>query len=111
MMDWITNKPNARFWVLKLIKDSFGPGDKLVDTNLSGSASADVEAQAFLTPSGHKLLLVNKRNHSVEIKLPDAQNASALAVDKSTGEGPAHFLKPIGGEITMEPFAVSVVRW
>ena len=34
MMDWTTNKPNARFWVLKLIKDSFHPGDKLVETTL-----------------------------------------------------------------------------
>ncbi len=111
MMDWTTNKPNARFWVLKLIKDSFGPGDKLVDTNLSGSASGDVEAQAFITPSGHKLLLANKRNYAVKIELPDAQNGSALAVDESTGDGPAHVLKPLGGEITMEPFAVAVVRW
>ena len=31
MMNWLNNKPNARFWVLKLIKDNFHPGDKLVD--------------------------------------------------------------------------------
>src|SRR5208283_787725 len=37
MMDWTTNQPNARFWVLKLIKDSFHPGDKLVETTVSSS--------------------------------------------------------------------------
>ncbi len=35
MMDWENNKPNARFWVLKLLKDSFHPGDKLVETIIS----------------------------------------------------------------------------
>ena len=44
MMDWTENKPNARFWVLKLIKDSFHSGDQLVDTTVD---SGDVAAQAF----------------------------------------------------------------
>jgi hypothetical protein len=38
MMDWTTNQPNARFWVLKLIKGSFHPGNELVDTNVEGSS-------------------------------------------------------------------------
>jgi hypothetical protein len=111
MMDWTTNKPNPRFWVLKLIKDNFHSGDKLVDTSLGGPASADVVAQAFLTPAGHKLLLANKRDHAVEVKLPDAQNASALTVDESTGDEPAHNVKLFDGKIKLEPFAVSVVSW
>lgn len=111
LMDWTTNKPNARFWVLKLIKDSFHPGDKLVATNIDGSASVDVEAQAFLTTSGHKLLLVNKRNYAVDVKVPASQGASGQAVDESTGDGPAHNVKTHDGEITLEPFAVSVVSW
>lgn len=111
MMDWITNKPNPRFWVLKLIKDNFHPGDKLVDTRLEGPASEDVEAQAFVTPAGHKLLLANKRNHAIEVSLPDAQNASALTVDESTGDEPAHSVKLADSKIKLEPFAVSVVSW
>jgi hypothetical protein len=86
MMNWINNKPNARFWVLKLIKDNFHPGDSLVDTRLEGSGSGDVEAQAFLTSAGHKLILANKRDHAVEVKLPDAEKATALTVDESTGD-------------------------
>jgi hypothetical protein len=38
MMNWENNKPNARFWVLKLIKDSFHSGDALVETRLAGTA-------------------------------------------------------------------------
>ena len=108
MMDWTNNKPNPRFWVLKLIKDNFHPGDKFVETGLN---SGDVEAQAFATPTGHKLLLANKRNHAVELKLPDAQSATALTVDESTGDNPPRTDKPTNGILKLEPFAVSVVTW
>jgi hypothetical protein len=108
MMDWTTNKPNPRFWVLKLIKDNFHPGDTLVNTDLN---SPDVAAQAYITPSGHKLLLANKRNHAIEVKLPDAAKATALTVDESTGDEPAHGLKPANGQMKLQPFAVTVVSW
>ena len=108
MMDWTQNKPNARYWALKLIKDSFHPGDKLVQTSIG---SGDVAAQACITPAGHKLLLANMRDRSIEVALPDAAQASALAVDAETGDGPARSVKPAGGMITMEPFAVTVVSW
>jgi hypothetical protein len=108
MMNWQNNKPNARFWVLKLIKDSFHPGDKMVETSIQ---SSDVAAQAFITPAGRKLLLANKRDRAVEIQLPDAEKASALAVDAETGDNAARSVKPAGGKIKLEPFAVTVVSW
>jgi hypothetical protein len=108
MMDWITNKPNARFWVLKLLKDSFHPGDKLVETSIS---SGDLAAQAFLTPAGRKLLLVNKRDRAFEVPLENAGKASVLTVDVETGDGPARTVKPIAGKLSLEPFAVTVVSW
>jgi hypothetical protein len=111
MMNWENNKPNARFWVLKLIKDNFHPGDTLVKTELSGDGSESVAAQAFITPSGHKLLLANKRDHAIEIPIPDAGKASALTVDLETGDGPARAIKPSGDKIKLEPFAVTVVSW
>lgn len=108
MMDWTQNKPNARYWVLKLIKDSFHPGDKLVETKIE---SRDVAAQAFVTPAGRRLLLANKRDRAIEISLPDAAPASTLAVDETTGDGPARSIKPVNGKIELEPFAVAVVAW
>jgi hypothetical protein len=108
MMDWTTNKPNPRFWVLKLIKDNFHPGDTLVNTDLN---SPDVAAQAYYTPSGHKLLLANKQNHAIEVKLPDAAKATVLTVDESTGDEPAHSAKPANGRMKLQPFAVTVVSW
>ena len=35
MMDWTTGEPNARYWALKLLRDNFGPGDKLVEAGVS----------------------------------------------------------------------------
>ena len=111
MMDWITNQPNARFWVLKLLKDSFHPGDRMVATAVAIPFASDIEAQAFITPAGHKLLLINKRNRVIDIALPSAENASALAVDALSGEGRARSLSPQDGKITVQPFAVIVVSW
>lgn len=108
MMDWNTNKPNARFWVLKLIKDSFHPGDTLVETSIN---SGDLAVQAFVTPAGRKLLLVNKRDRAIEIPLPDSDKVAALTVDEKSGVCPARDIKPAGGKLTLEPFAVTVVRW
>jgi hypothetical protein len=108
MMDWSTNQPNARFWVLKLIKDSFHPGDKLIETELR---SKDVSAQAFVTPGARKLLLINKRNREILVSLPDAEKATALAVDVQSAENPARTIPVAGSIIKLEPFAVTVVSW
>jgi hypothetical protein len=119
MMDWRTNEPNARFWVLKLIKDNFHPGDALVTTTVqfqpdqdsSKFSISDISAQAFSTPSGHKLLLVNKRNRSFKVLLPDAAAARAFTVDLGSGNGPARQLVLADGQIKLEPFSVTAVIW
>jgi hypothetical protein len=108
MMDWTTNEPNARFWVLKLIKDNFRASDKLVETT---AASHDISAQAFITTAGRKLLIVNKRNRQVDIILPDAAAAHAVTVDEQSGDSPARSLPVANGAIKIQPFAVTVVSW
>src|ERR1039458_1232492 len=65
LVDWETGQPNARFWVLKLLKDHFGSGDKLVRTS---QPSPFVYAQAFLGGSGKRTLLLGlRRNRDAEI--------------------------------------------
>lgn len=109
MMDWTNGKPNARYWVLKLLKDNFHPGDTLVDTNAGGK---QIAAQAFVTPSGNKLLIVNKRMTAAEITLPAAvTNASVSTVDEESGEAAAKSGQVSGRTLHMAPFAVSVVTW
>ncbi len=111
MMNWQDLKPNARFWVLKLIKDNFHAGDKLVETKLEGDSSGDVEAQAFATAGGHKLLLANKRAVAIDVPLAEGGNPTAMTVDTQTGDGPARSVQPANGKIHLEPFAVTVVSW
>jgi hypothetical protein len=108
MIDWKNGKPNARFWVLSLLKDNFHPGDQLVATTLS--PHSDIAAQAFVTRAGKKLLLINKRNRAIDVKLPDgAQNANLLTVDEASGEGAARASKEEGAHLMLAPFAVAVI--
>jgi hypothetical protein len=108
MMDWRTHQPNARYWTLKLIKDTFHPGDRLVETS---SNSPDVAAQAFQTPSGRKLLIANKRNRAIDVELTGAETAVVSTIDAATGNGPARIVKPTMNKIHLEPFSVTVVSW
>jgi hypothetical protein len=108
MIDWKNGKPNARYWVLSLLKDNFHPGDQLVTTKLS--SHSDIAAQAFITPAGKKLLLINKRNRMVDVTLPsDTQAANLLIVDEASGEAAARTAKHAGTHFTLAAFAVVVV--
>jgi hypothetical protein len=107
MIDWKNGKPNARYWVLKLIKDNFHPGDRIVKTEAGGQ----ITAQAFVTKSGRKLLLVNRRNHEVNIKLPaDGSRGTLATVDEGSGEGAAHITQINSSTIHLSPFAVAVAN-
>lgn len=109
MIDWKTGQPNARYWVLWLLRRNFGPGDKLVATD---AAVDGVAAQAFSTSTGKKLLLVNERNRSQTVSLPDSAKIAAIStVDGATGEQPPQTQTGSGGTMTLAPFAVTVVEW
>jgi hypothetical protein len=110
MMDWTNGKPNARYWVLKLIKDNFHPGDTLVSSE--ASRWSEVAVQAFKTPSGQKLLLANKRNKEIVVTLPKGADSHTLAVvDGETGDSAPRMTQASGPTVTLSPFAVAVVSW
>lgn len=108
MMDWKNGNPNSRYWVLKLIKDNFGPGDRLVSTSFNGS---EVLCQAFITAKGKKLLLINQRNKEIQINLPaEAKGAFTNYVDVTTGENPPAEIRLANTTISLKPFSVEVVQ-
>ena len=113
MIDYNNGKPNARYWVLKLIKDNFHPGDKLVAEKEKGEDNdepSDVMVQGFITPQGKKVLLVNKANSDKTVVLAtDLQNASALTVDEETGDGEPRAGKPDGANLKLAPYGVTVL--
>ncbi len=91
MFDKDTAKPNAHYWVLSLINNYFGPGDKLTATT---SSSPDVQAQAAIGRKGHSVLLVNTTERSLPVDLATsltAGTATAEIVDQASGENaPRH---------------------
>jgi hypothetical protein len=107
MINWKTGKPNARYWVLKLIHDNLGPGDALVNTDIVGDG---LVAQAFATGRGKRVLLINRSNRPVTLLLPSAyQGAKLTVVDPSTGDN-----EPVAGVIggngiELKPLAVGII--
>jgi len=112
MVDWKTGQPNARYWVLKLIRQDFGPGDVLVATSTQAPSTVlpQVYAQGFITPDGkRKVLLVNKRDAPVQVSLPGGSGGDMQYVDQQTGSKPAADARMSGDTLTLQPFAVAVV--
>lgn len=107
MMDYVTARPNARFRTLKLLKDHFGPGDRLVET---GGAGDDLTVQGFVTSRGRCLLAINKRLQSETFRLPaDFRAARIEFVAPSTGEQPPVTKAVAGDTVTLEPNEVAVI--
>ena len=107
MVDWTDGRPNARYWVLKLLKDNFGPGDKLVDTKVENRY---VYALGAVKPDGkRRVLLVNKRNRPFEITVPGASGGQMDRVDQTTALQPPASTKLTDDKLTLGGFAVAVV--
>ena len=107
MVNWTTGQPNARFWVLKLLHDNFGPGDKLMDTS---NKSPYVYARGFTTRDGkQKVLLVNKRDHAVVVSIPGVANGHVDVVDQQTAFQPPAGSQLGSDRVTLGGLAVAVV--
>lgn len=105
MVDWTTGAPNARFGVLELLKNNFGPGDKVVD---SSSGSSYVVSFAAVKPNGaRKLLLINKRDRKFDLTIP-GDPAKISVVDQTTHGMPANSTLS-GRTIQLRGLAVAVV--
>lgn len=108
MIDWKDARPNARYWVLRMLVDHFHPGDLLVDTKVG--ETSDVFAQGFSTVAGKKLLLVNKRNRPIDVGLPALlEQGASVTVDSRTGQNPPREAPLSSGALTLAPFAVAIV--
>lgn len=112
MINWKTGQPNGRYWVLKLLKENFGPGDKFVNSGFKGDdPNADaITMQAVVTSKGNRLLLVNKRNKTIRLVMPkEFQGTKFSVVDPSTGDEKPAASTVSEGAIELNPFAVAVV--
>ena len=107
MINYVTGEPNARFWVLKLLRNHFGPGDRLVETK---AANDDLSVQAFETTRGRCILVINKHLKPATLKLPLDFKATHIAfVAPSTGDHAPAVAPITKGEVELEPNEVAVI--
>ena len=110
MMNWDNGNPNARYWVLRLLKENFGPGDVLMKTTVKGKGG-HIVAQGIKTKQGRKILLINKHNTDVHVLLPaEASNSIIKQVDVITNENPPAQSTVSGNTLILKPFSVAVVE-
>jgi hypothetical protein len=110
MVNWTDGKPNARLWVLHLLKDNFGPGDKLVELASPGSSGPYLYRMAAVTKGGkRKILLVNKRNHDLAVAIPGASGGHVDYVDVTSGWQPPATAKLTSESVRLHGFSVAVV--
>ena len=119
MVHWATGKPNARYWVTKLVRENLLPGDKLVQ---SRAASEDPKlrespptpeylyAQSFISrEKKRKILVVNKRDRAFEIIIPSSAGAQLEYVDQTTAYDPPAKSQLKTDRFTLNGFGVAVV--
>jgi hypothetical protein len=109
MVDWNDGKPNARFWVLKLLHDHFGPGDKQVEIEIMPN-NPYVYSLAFVTRDGkHRVLLVNKRDRKFDVAVTGASGGQLEFVDQTTGFQPPAMTKLSSDTTSLGGYSVAVV--
>ncbi len=110
MINYINSKPNARFWVLKMIKGNIKAGDSLVSTDINANTGDDITAQAFVSGTSKKVLILNKRNKTTILKVPAGFNGAKIStVDERSGDDAPIQSVINNGAIEMKPFAVSLI--
>jgi hypothetical protein len=114
MVDWNDGKPNARFWILKLLHDNLGPGDRLVEGELSnGAAAADayLYSLAFVTPQDERrILVVNKENRDFDVSLAGAAGGRVDYVDQTTNFHPPARATLTTDHVKVTGFFVGIVQ-
>lgn len=87
------------------------PGDRLVTTvPASGNDESLPYVQGFVTVRGRKVLLVNRSNQEEMAMAPAGfEHALFTTVDEATGDDPPRTGTLSGPQLTLAPFAVTVL--
>ncbi|HTV08276.1 MAG TPA: hypothetical protein VMD97_04445 [Candidatus Aquilonibacter sp.] len=105
MLDWKSGAPNARFEALRLLIRYAHSGGTIVATKVFPH-DHDVDALAFEEDGAHRLLIVNKRNRSISVQVPEEFVNGAVHV-VAAGAQPARLASD---EYALPPFAVTVLE-
>jgi hypothetical protein len=115
MIDWATGKPDARYWVLKLLRDQMSIGDQTCNADVESASSEafgpGVIAEGYRSANGtRKILIINTRNGPAQVTFNSkVDGARVEVVDESTGERPPKVSRLDSPRLSLQPFAVAVV--
>ena len=113
MVDWNNGKPNARFWVLKLLHDHFGLGDNQVEiapATASSPNNAYLYSLAFVAKNGkRRVLLVNKRDRTFDVSVAGSAGGQVNYVDQTTAFNPPATAKLNTDIVKLAGYSVAVV--
>jgi len=113
MVDWNNGKPNARFWVLKLLHDNFELGDNQVEitpTIASSPNNAYLYSLAFVAKNGkRRVLLVNKRDRTFDVSVAGSAGGQVNYVDQTTAFNPPATAKLNTDIVKLAGYSVAVV--
>ncbi|HUI59960.1 MAG TPA: hypothetical protein VLX90_07045 [Steroidobacteraceae bacterium] len=113
LVDWETGRPNARYWVTRLLRENFGPGDRLVRPPsynvLQPDPAPQIYVQAFITPQAERrILLINKRDVPFTLTVTGAAGGDIQQVDQTT-DGAASRQPVAADQLNLPGLAVAVV--
>jgi hypothetical protein len=112
MVDWETGLPNPRLSTLKLLRENFGPGDRIVQQppDLYGHGHPFLYCMPVVTRDGkHRILLINKRNRPMTVTVKKATGARVDYVDQTAGlQSPATSTMS-GDTLQLNGLAVAVI--
>lgn len=107
LLNWGTGEPNARYRVLQLLHDNFGPGDRIAATSLS---SHQVVASAYVDPRGRrKLLIINKSPLPADLRCDACSGATEFHVDTLSPQS-ISTSKPLSANLRLNGLSVMVVQ-
>jgi hypothetical protein len=105
MLDWNTGVPNARFEALRLLIRYAHSGGTMVATRVFPH-DHDIDALAFTEEGAHRLLIVNRRNRSIPVEVPEEFVGGAIHA-VAPGKQPTVLTSD---EYSLPPFAVTVLE-
>jgi len=105
LIHWETGEPNAVYRVVKLLKEEIPPGAQLLQTRTHGRS---IEAQAFMTPQGRKLLLINKTAQQVQVTPGALSDGTVKSVDMTTrSAAPREYV--LEADLVLQPQSVTLI--
>jgi hypothetical protein len=114
LSDWNTGQPKPRYWVLKLLHDQIDPSDQMVEgeqLNPFANVPQVYASQAFVSAKGaRKILLVNKRDRPLELRIPEGAGARVDYVDVTTGSNPPATRTLADDKLTLDGFGVAIIH-